>query len=70
MIHTTLERRDEELTPYRLMSDRQLEHAVADLQRQVEQLAYLREPAPPALRAGLVDALDRARAEAERRGRV
>lgn len=55
------------LSPFTLMDDNQLTAALASLEHQVAQLAFLREPAPAALRTGLVDALDRARSEIERR---
>lgn len=55
---------------YRLMDDRMLRAAVADLERQASQLDYLREPAPAAVRAGIEDALLRARIEIERRGAI
>lgn len=54
-------------TIYSLMTDQQLTAALVQLERQVSQLAFLREPAPAAVLSGLVDALDRARLEADRR---
>lgn len=52
---------------YRLMSNEALAAAIVDLEHYVAQLEFSRGPVAPALRAAYTDALDCARAEAERR---
>ena len=64
---TAVETKERPMSIYRLMDDRTLERAVADLERRLEQLKFARGPVAPALTRSYVDALDRARAEIERR---
>lgn len=52
---------------FRLMDDRTLSRTVAELARQVRQLDFARTPVAAHLRDAYQDALDRARAEHERR---
>jgi len=60
----------ERLTVYRLMDDRQLEAAVAELEVKLAQLGFACGPVPRAVQEAYTDALDQARAELQRRATV
>lgn len=55
------------LSVYALMDDKALGLAIADLQTKVDQMQYARGPVAGRMRDAYTDALDAARAEAERR---
>jgi len=58
------------LSVYRLMDDRALAVAVADLEQKIEQLGYARGPVAGNVRASYEDALHQARAELHRRAAI